>query len=139
MNIGIKTIAMIGLATLLGWSAATYAKAEVVYPITTEDKCLATEPFEKSMADVASIGYVIVRDLQGEEVLKFRQALVELGLSSSLDNTSSINRLVFIKPGPTVDAERPSYSVLFDVNDCFLNVVEESEERFEQILLQAGI
>lgn len=43
MNIGIKTVAMIGLATLLGWSAATYAKAavnpqEAVYQLV-QDVC----------------------------------------------------------------------------------------------------
>lgn len=119
MNIGIKTVAMIGLATLLGWSAATMAKADV--PLMTTEYIVVKEcsgaTTESIKTDAESKGFTQWKSLKSEDLEKFKAALVQEQQIASIQAVTHVGQMDFY----TFKDIENLFVVTADAEGCVLN------------------
>lgn len=123
----------------LTFTAVTLAKSEEISPMTAEVKVCETQTADEALLEAEELGFIVKKDIQGEDTVKFRQALVDLGLSGGLDKTAILDRVVYVESGPSLPDTHPDFVVLFNKAGCFINTFEETKENFNNILTQAGL
>ena len=98
MNIGIKTVVMITLAALLGWSASTMAKAAVPNVMTTEyvvaEACTGST-VDVLKEDVGAQGGQLWKSLKGDDLEKFKNALVKAQQVASIQAVTHVGQMDF--------------------------------------------
>jgi hypothetical protein len=131
--------AMTTVVMFLGITVFNAAKADNFNIITAEGENIGCEiqSVNQALAEAKTYGFLVERDITDpDELVAFKQALKTLGINDK-GTELKFDRMTFIVHGETSPVQTDW--VIISKLGCVTNIFEETPERMEQILIQAGI